>query len=273
MSTTHSNRSTVPPTATTLPVAKPRRKATNGSVRVNLTHYAGTSRFTHHPGEEFWYIELTLDYSTDIPGPQPAPALIARAKLLRVRCLHIEEIHVDLDQISADMGTTGFAVEVSSRGKLADYSMHVGAHSTFLVAIDVVVDPFWRGRRLGPALVAVASGLLDADITVLTPFGLKSRLDANGEVYNDYYLPRPGPDVQAKVKKAWRTAGFRPLYDGVVWQGHDIPEGHSFNKRIKAARDRLAKLDNQVDNAATRAWWWRRVDRQLRYAAKLAQTQ
>lgn len=273
MSSTHSKRSAaVSPTANST-VAKPRRTATNGSVRVTLTHDAGTYRFTHHPGEEFWYIELTLDYSTDIPGPQPAPALIARAKLLRVRCLHIEEIHVDLDQISADMGTTGFAVEVSSRGKLADYSMHVGAHSTFLVAIDVVVDPFWRGRRLGPALVAVASGLLDADITVLTPFGLKSRLDANGEVYNDYYLPRPGPEAQAKVKKAWRTAGFRPLYDGVVWQGHDIPEGHSFNKRIKAARDRLAKLENQVDNAATRAWWWRRVDRQLRHAAKLAQTQ
>ena len=273
MSTASANRSAVPSTTAILPVAKPRRTATNGSVAIKLTHGEGTYRLANHPGDEFWYIELTLDYSTDIPGPQPKPALIASATLLRVRCLRIDEIHVDLDCMSADLGTIGFAVEMSSRGKLADYSMHVGANSTFLVAIDVVVDPFWRGRRLGPALVAVASDLLNADITVLTPFGLKTRLDANGEVFTDYYLPRPGPEVQAKVKKAWHTAGYRPLYDGVVWQGHDIPEGHTFNKRIKAARDRIAALDDQVDNAATRAWWWRRVDRQLRHATKLARTQ
>ena len=91
------NGSVAGSTAAALPVAKPRRTATHGSVRTTLTLDQSTPRLTNHPGEEFWYIDLTLDYRTDGSGPQPKPALIARASLLRVRCLHIEEIHVDLD--------------------------------------------------------------------------------------------------------------------------------------------------------------------------------
>ncbi|MEI7619809.1 MAG: hypothetical protein WCK14_14435 [Actinomycetota bacterium] len=270
MSATAVSRPAAPSSPATLPVRKPRRTANWGSVDIKLAHGASTSRFIDQSAIEFWHIDLTLDYSTNRSGPQPHPALIARCSLVRVKLSRCDDLYLDLDEISQDLADIGTAIE-ESIDKLINYNIHTGANSSILIAYDVVVDPFWRGRRIGPALLAVASDLLNVDATFLTPFGLMTRLHADGEVMSDYYLPRPGQEVQAKVKQAWRAAGFRRLRSGVVWQYHDAFDAPIFNKRTEDARELLATLGGQVDNAATRAWWWRRTDRQLRHTAKLAQ--
>lgn len=126
----------------------------------------------------------------------------------------------------------------------------------------MVVDKFWRGKRLGPSLVLYAAELLRTDAIFLTPFGLHTRLNAQGECYTDYWTPRPGPEVQKKVKQAWRNAGFIKLCDGVVWSPTRLTDAPTDDKRLDKTLARFVALRDDADSARAKSWWWRRIARQ-----------
>ena len=241
-----------------------RRRARYGQVHITPTHVNSPAQWDDNPGIEWWNFDLTLSYEEHNATPAPKPALIARASLIRVDCSRCEEIAYELDQFSYDLCRIGSAIEESSDelNELYDLDIGGGMNGTILIAEDVVVDKFWRGKRLGPSLVTFAAELLRADATFLMPYGLHTRLDANGECYTDYWSPRPGADVQKKVRKAWSKEGFAEVCDGIYWT-QNIPEGNrALDKRTTVARDRFEKLTMQVDDRRTKSWWWRRIARQ-----------
>ena len=132
-------------------------------------------------------------------------------------------------------------------------------------------DPDCRRCRRGQVLAgqapravtrAYAAESLRTDAIFLTPFGLHTRLNAQGEVYTDYWSPRPGPEVQKKVKQAWRNAGFRRLRDGVVWSPTRLTGAPTDDKRLDKTLARFVALQDDADSAKARAWWRRRIKRQ-----------
>jgi len=202
-----------------------------------------------YPGIEYWSLTLTLTYAdSSIAGPPSVT--VAHASLYRVDtnlCWNIS----DLDYLSDDLGVIAGAIVTSSK-RLEEWFL-----STILIADIVVVDKFWRGKRLGPALVLFAADLLRADASFLIPVALRTPRDASGEYGAVYDLPRPGPEAQAKVRAAWRRAGFQKLANGVVWAPTTPDKG-------AAARARLIRLERKdAEEDAAKRWWRRRARRQV----------
>ncbi len=240
-----------------------RRHAEDGEVDIACTHTTSPWRWDEHPGIEFWNIDFTLNYTDHNAPGNPKPALIARASLVRIDCSRCMEISFELDQFSFDLGRIGGAID-DSRDKLEPHQIYSATNSTILIAEDVVVDKFWRGRQLGPSLVVFAAELLRADGTFLMPFGLHTRLNDQGECYTDYWTPRPGPEVQKQVRAAWRNAGFKQLRDGIVWMPNNEEGYRDAEKRMTKARACLEKITDEVQTSHGKSWWWRRIERQLR---------
>ncbi len=127
-------------------------------------------------------------------------------------------------------------------------------NTSYLIADLGLVDKHWRGRRAGPALLFFAAEILRVDAIFLKPGALVTHLNKAGRVSTDYAVPRPGPDAQKKVRKAWRRAGFTKLTDGVVWRVPPQDCGI-------AARAVLEEIQHEANTAKGRAWWLRRVNR------------
>lgn len=158
-----------------------RRHAEDGEVDIARTHTTSPWRWDEHPGIEFWNIDLTLNYTDHNAPGNPKPALIARASLVRIDCSRCMEISFELDQFSFDLGRIGGAIG-DSRDKLEPHQIYSATNSTILIAEDVLVDKFWRGRQLGPSLVVFAAELLRSDGTFLMPLRL-------GKGVGDQYRP------------------------------------------------------------------------------------
>lgn len=184
-------------------------------------------------------------------GPQLAT--VAAATLYRTNLKRNPEFAYELDNISYDLGVIGWAIDSSSQRPAGS---PIDMNTDILIAADVVVDGFWRGGRLGPALVFLSADLLRADAVFLSPYALATRIGDDGRCYSSYEAPRPGKPAQAKVRSAWRRAGFRALEDGVVWTP-------TTSEQVARAHAHLERVSEAAATAHARAWWRRRVRRQL----------
>ena len=185
-------------------------------------------------------------------GDHGRPVPLAVAQLVRVDHDAVEDLVVDLDTISADLGHIGFQL-VNAVEKVAD--VHAWSpHPTTVIADLVTVDPMWRGLRLGPAVVLFAAGVMRADSVALLPAALKTRLAPNGSSVVDWTRPRGDADALAKVRSAWRRAGFRKLGDDVVWR----PEAGGPQEGAWKA---LPVVERRLDTTEGRAWYRRRLRR------------
>jgi len=119
----------------------------------------------------------------------------------------------DLDCMDADLGKIAAAVS-DAEGHLANWGLAEGMNSKILIARYVVVDDFWRGGSLGPALVHLAANVL-ADAAFLINAPLKTRLNDSGKCV----VTGPSRCTKAakKVRTAWTTAGFERLKGSVLW--------------------------------------------------------
>lgn len=224
-------------------------------VDVVIRHTGRSYNWEENPGIEFWDVEALL-------GPyKSATVVIATASLYRVDLQICTDIYVELDCISRDLGDIASAIS-DSEDRLTEHSIFVGGNSSILIAEDVVVDRFWRGNRLGPALVFFAADTLRADGIFLTPVALGTRISASGVCFTDYEAPRPGPPAQKKVETAWRRAGFRKLVNNVIW----IPICHGYPgdgpNHGELARETMRKIENLSNEPRAKAWLKRRIRRQ-----------
>ena len=169
-----------------------RKNLPSNYINVVVGHTGRPHNWEDRPGIEFWNVEALL-----CPDKLSARIVIATASLWRVDLQLCTDIVFDLDNISSDLGVMASAIS-HSEDRLTEHSLVVGNNSSILIAEDVVVDRFWRGNRLGSALLFFAADTLRADGIFLTPVALGTRLDASGVCFTDYYAP----DRPASAKKS-----------------------------------------------------------------------
>ena len=224
-------------------------------VDIVIKHAGGPCNWEGSPGITSWDVEVLLR------PDRSAKAVVATASLWRVDLQLCTDIVYELDNISGDLGEIASAIS-DSEDRLQEHSIVAGYNSSILIAEDVVVDRFWRGNRLGPALIFFAADMLRADGIFLTPVALGTRLDAAGVCFTDYDAPRPGPLAQKKVVNAWRKAGFRKLAGDVVWiRTCDGYPGDGPNHG-ELARKTMTKIENLSNEPRAQAWLKRRIRRQ-----------
>ena len=159
---------------------------------------------------------------------------------------------------SSDLAVIGDAI-TEGAAKLDRSWVGEWTSSRGIVALDVVVDRFWRGNGIGPALVWFAADALVADVMFLLPSALPTRVEPDGVCRSDSYLRRPGPDAPKKVRQAWRRAGFRNLHDGVMWLPTN--DGMTTVGHCERARERLAAVQQLATQPRFKAWFRRRLAR------------
>ena len=221
-------------------------------IDVEISH---SRRWDEDSGIESWYVEASIR-SDD----ESVKVVIATASLWRVDLQVCTEFCLELDNISCDLGEIASAM-LESKDQLAEYSIVEGERSSILIAEDVAVDKFWRGIRLGPALLFFAAETMRPDGIFLTPVALGTRLDSLNVCVTDYGARRPGPAAQKKVETAWRRAGFRKLFGDVVWIpiSHDCL-GNGPNHR-KLTRKAIKNIEIFANGPRARAWLKRRIRR------------
>ena len=229
---------------------------------VVIRHTGWWSNWDEYPGVEPWYVEALL-------GPdESATVVIATASFHRVDLQICTDFGLYLDCISRDLGEIASAIN-DTEDRLAEHSIIVGGNSSILIADDVVVDRFWRGNRLGPALVFFAADALRADGIFLTPVALGTRISASGVCFTDYEAPRPGLPAQKKVEAAWRRAGFRKLVNDVVWIPTWLDCSGNRPNHGALARERMRKIENLSNEPRAKTWLKRRIRRQTKSLAKI----
>lgn len=219
------------------------------SLHVSLRHRAQIFNWDGSPGIEFWRLELLA-----IPRLNPEGSIeVAVADLVRVDNNVCWETSLELDHLDYDLGMIGGAIATGWR-ILESLSIYGGADSTTLIAELVIVDPYWRGRRLGPSLVLLGADLLRADAVFLMPAALKTHFGSDGRLNADYDRRRGSADDLARVRKAWKRSGFRVLNSGVVFRA--APDDHG-----KAARTRISSFERVLQTSSGRRWFRRRANR------------
>lgn len=233
-------------------------RATN-RVKISLRHIGSEYHWDQEAGIEFWHVEVFLS-----PDQTAESLVIAEGSFYRVDLNVCVDLAYELDSISLDLCQIGAAVR-DSEERLTEYSIAIGGNSSILIAEDVVVDRFWRGNRLGPALVFFAAETLRADGVFLSPVALGTRISASGMWFTDYEAPRPGPAAQKKVEAAWRRAGFRKLLDKVIWK----PSGPN-NMDLQLNHFKIVRrmVENVSDERRVKAWLKRRIRRKAALTSK-----
>jgi len=236
-------------------IPRTRRKSLpSNDIDVVITHKSTWYQREENPGVEFWDVEALLG------ADGSAKVVIAMASFRRVDLQICTDFYIELDSISSDLGYIAAAIS-NSEELLTEHSIHVGGTS-ILIAEDVVVDRFWRGNGLGPALVFFVACKLRADGIFLTPVALGTRISASGVCVTDYEAPRPSPPAQKKVETAWRRAGFRRLVNDVVWTPTWRGGSGDGPERDVLARKTIKKIENLSNEPRANAWLKRRLRRQ-----------
>ncbi len=240
------------PTPYTTGDARPaRRRLRSPSLELAVRHRSESSWWEEYPGIETWEFSAHLTYS--LSGDLPS-VFVARAAMCRVDCMQCD--FGDLDMISPDLGVIASAIYERAE-LMADHGIVEGSAGVLMIAADVVVHRFWRGHRIGPALVLQAADMFAANGVLLIPAALATRIGDTGECCTAYDLPRKGPAALSKVKTAWRRAGFRKLYDDVMWRPRPTGGGEKTDGSV--ARSYFRALEELATEPRAKAWWRHRA--------------
>jgi GNAT superfamily N-acetyltransferase len=182
------------------------------TVAFSIRHSASPCFWSKNTGLYWWLAELSVQDSDD---PEASPVVIGTAQMLSLDIRECEDFVADADYISGDLGVLASAAK---RAVTEDYH---GTRSylteRILLIEDVVLDPHWRGRQLGPSMVKVAARAIGGIGAIfLTPSPLPIARDTDGVWRSSYEGNRP-VRAQAKVRKAWKDANFTRRSGTVYW--------------------------------------------------------
>lgn len=226
---------------------------------IDLRNSTGPYDLDDRTGVQFWGCDVAMTYGEPVIDVFPR-ASVAWGSFTHVAMDRVQDFTYELDNISYDLGYIAGAM-LAAEKKLWQHGISEGADARILIANDVVVDRFWRGNRIGPALVLHTAHALRADAVFLLPAALRTHVRRDGICDSDYEASRPGPAAQRKVEAAWRRAGFRRLADGVVWLDlTDPPMAGEWNIGSKSAKI-LTDAEKSANERRAKDWWRRRVTR------------
>jgi GNAT superfamily N-acetyltransferase len=149
-----------------------------------------------HPGLERWSVELHVE---DCAASADRWAVAAELEMVRADLQEARsfgysvcETAFGLEQVVEDIQQSG-----------------VEPKRVLLVRM-AVVDDFWRGRGLGPALVWQTARRLHCSFVALEPAAFDSSVLAGQCVVTDR-VPSADRHAQERVRQAWQCGGFQPL--------------------------------------------------------------
>jgi GNAT superfamily N-acetyltransferase len=223
-----------------------RRRPWELTLDIELRSTQGLDGWDGFAGVEPWWVALMV--STGL-GPK---VILAHVSLVRVDNNVCTDPVFALDNLAADLGNIASAIYDGYHEGLANLGLWRFGNSTVLIAEDVVVDPAWRGHRLGPALLMSAADALRADGIFLIPAALRTSWSSTAGCWvSRYDLPRGDPGDFENVRRCWRRAGFRKLRDSVMWR--PAPDDHGV-----AAREVLSKFESGPLRSSEGMRWSRR---------------
>lgn len=214
-------------------------------------------------GVSRWSLSLELCFGKDRGIREPRPS----ATIATAECWVVDRGQADdedwwvaLDDISSDVSYPGFAFR-QSLGIYGHESPVSGYQQRLLIVHDLVVDTYWRGSGVGPAVVHHAAATLGCEISLLIPVVLATKVDRDGTPYSSYTAPR---DLAAlpKVVRAYRRGGFVKLHH--LEAGEADADGrvvmYALTEECLAKADkRLAYAEQVAALPAARSWYLRRA--------------
>lgn len=232
-------------------------KLDNARLSIGLRNSTGPWEFDEHTGVEFWGCTVDLAYGDLEDCPK---ASLASGSFTHVTMDRVQDFIYELDNISQHLGYIAGAM-LAAEKKLTRHGISEGNDVRILIATDVVVDRFWRGHQLGPALLLHTADALRVDAVFLLPSAQRTHVDTDGICTSNYEEPLPGPAAQLKVEAAWRQTGFRRLADDVVWLDlTNRPMAWEWNIGRESARI-LTAMEALANKKRSKNWWRKRVTR------------
>lgn len=216
------------------------------SARLELQHDVVPALWGELGGVELWGATLTID-----DGEPRRSARVAALNVARLDLNECAEPVYELDSLDADLGYVAAGLSEKEE-MLLEFGVAGGMNTVILIGDLMVVDPYWRGHRIGPALLDWVAHQLRSEFIFLAPADVPTRRDPRGHVIHDFDRPRGGPEGLAKVRKVWRRAGYRKLTDTVVWKA--VEPDHT--RRAVAT---LVGVDALANTPQGRRWWRGRV--------------
>jgi hypothetical protein len=220
-------------------------------IEFELLHSSTPYDWDAYEGIYHWRAQLTIK---DRDAPAAGSRVIATAHMVSADSRECDDFCVDLDCLDADLGRMAHVADRTLLQNLPDEEdIPVGEAKCYanrvLFVTDVALDPFWRGRGLGPATVKIAARAIGGvDGIFLIAFALAAERDGDGVWITCYDSPRPGRAAQAKVRKAWTDAGFVRR----MWRVYSLPLEDWGREQAHDARQRLMSLSFGPDETA---WW------------------
>jgi GNAT superfamily N-acetyltransferase len=209
-----------------------------------LTHYARTFDWENAPGVNQWSVELVV--RDGAPGAR-REIIIGVADFVCADTVECDDFVVDLDSMGRELGEMAHVVLTTV---MTDGGIFTLSNIRVLFATFVILDPHWRGRGFGPALVKMtARALGGVDLISLMPSALATSRNDAGYWEWDTDKPRPGRTAQAKVRAAWKAAGFTRRVGQVYIL--DLDDERSTNE-AQLAR---AQLSAYAFSPADKEWW------------------
>ena len=201
-------------------------------------------------GEEcFQHISCRIKVSeTTVEGATLAPVTIGTMGLWRLRpALDISEWMIEMSWISQDFSNIVDVLLFERERDEPRFSIYGEPDDAIIVAHVVSLDPFWRGAGIGPAMVRQVAHEFQAEMAVLEPHPIAVRLNEDGEPDCDFENTRATDYARAKVRRAWRRAGYRPVGKG-VWISDCSLE------TLFSADDLVADFDRAMNKPGVLDW-------------------
>lgn len=174
------------------------------SFTVRLSTEVSPWSMIEHPGLERWNLELRVE---DCGPGADRWAVAAEVNMFRADLRESPDFVYSVCETAFGLEQVAHDIDQCSR-----------EHDQVLMVRMAVVDPFWRGRGLGPALVWQAARRLECPFVALEPSAFNTRVVAGRCELTDWE-PSPNDMAREKVRQSWRRAGFQPL-TGTTWFAH-----------------------------------------------------
>ena len=217
-------------------------------IEFHLSHVATPYFYENSAGIYSWHAELRV---SDTASRSSGSVVIGTARMMCADTVDCDDFVVDMDWLGADLGEMADVVRQSLMEDGDGTLVRPNVRALFVT--DVVLDPHWRGRGLGPAMVKIAARTLGAvDAVYLIPSALRSSRDDHGVWTTSYDAPRPGNAAQTKVRKAWKNAGFRrrlgTVYELLLGDDEAMAEAQLARRHLSA----ITFTQEDIE-------WWQRV--------------
>lgn len=215
-------------------------------VRIDLK---GQSDLLEYPGIDRWDVAITF-----------GKVEVAWITAFRIDCEVCWDLYHDVYDCGDTLEIERIAEVIESvypsHGPFFEYDEEAeyrpDYHGWQILTLEMVwVDEYWRGRRIGPSLVAYLASVLDTGTVFLRPAAQRWIVGTDGKHFLTWDEPQPDAHADARVRWAFRRAGYKSIGGG-VWEGQHASEDQ------QRAEELFSRLEVELQGAPAKEWYRQR---------------